>query len=230
MRAKRCAITLICSVFAAGWSCESRGETWDFSYGYDSVFSPNAEDYTVGLVNTFKHDEGDSKFYQPHPANLDEAVITMRFDFPEATEDAHLTARIATYTWWFGEGWGRLYGSKDGSNWEQLMYAPPPESEGGEYWKYDDLLPTSLLGGKELWFQAVLDCTNTSGVTAPWSRATAQFSRGVAGDGIDAFHLNVNLVPEPSTLVLLTIGAAGLLVCGLRRRRRSSEGSASQSV
>ncbi|NIP22687.1 MAG: PEP-CTERM sorting domain-containing protein [Phycisphaerae bacterium] len=205
----------VCAMLLAVWPCCARA-TWDFSYGYDTVFSANAEDYTLSMVNVFKHDEGLAKFYQPNPENLDEAFITMRFDFPQAISEAHLTACIATYRWWFGRGWGSLYGSKDGSNWEYLIFAQSPEQEGGLYWKYDNILPASLLGGTELWFKVLLDCTNTSGTTQPWARATAQFGRGEAGDGIDAFRLNVNYVPEPTAILLLGLPALALL-----RKRRS---------
>jgi uncharacterized repeat protein (TIGR03803 family) len=43
---------------------------------------------------------------------------------------------------------------------------------------------------------------------------------GAYGDGT-VFAVNLNPTPEPSTLVLLGVGAIGLVGYGLRRRRRS---------
>ena len=76
-------------------------------------------------------------------------------------------------------------------------------SDGGIDYLYDDALPAGLLGETDLWIRAVLDATNTSGTTAPWARATAQWCRSLEGDGVDVFQLHVDLVPEPATAVLL---------------------------
>lgn len=193
-------------------------EIWDFSYGYDNVYSANANDYDFSVSNAIKANEGGvTSYYQPAAGNLDPAVITKKFSFANATQDAHLWAGISTFNWWYGEGHGYVYASKDGLNWDELTYVGPPQPNGANYSGFNDYLPSSVLGGTELWVKVVINSTNTSSYPSnPAYRNTAQHSRGYA-DGNDSFHLDVKLIPEPGTLILLITG--GVLILCLRTGR-----------
>lgn len=198
-------------------SSAAKGEViWDFSYGYDDVYASDANDYDFSVTNALKYDEGVVSYYQPAAGNLNPAVIIKKFSFANTTEEANLFAGISTFKWWYGEGEGWVYASKNGSTWVELKYVGPPETSGGaNYSGFNGSLPASVLGGTDLWVKVEINSTNTSGNnTAPF-RNTAQHTRAY-DDGVDSFTLDVNLTPEPATMSLLALG--GLAV--LRKRHR----------
>jgi len=206
--------TLIITVIAAIMTLASPALAdvmWDFSYSYDYVFSANADDYLVSAVNAAKVNESGTYYYQPAGGNPGE--ITYKFTFDDVTTDGHLWASISMFHWSFGHGEGWIYASKDGLAWEQLAYAPTPPFGQATWGGFNSFLPLSVLGSDELWVKAVISTSNTFG-----TRNTAQHSRGYA-DGNPSFQLDIDIAPEPGTMILLAAG--GLAILKRRRRRRS---------
>jgi len=186
-------------------------QNWDFSLSYQNVYSTNALNYVTEQVNMQMTSEGDITYWNP-VNNGAEARLTQKFSFTQPTSSAFLHMNYI-YIANFGGGSygsGSLWGSKNGSDWLQLVDAPTPSSIAAGY-NYDGMLPESLMGNRDLWIQARL---NTSG----WN-IMAQFLRYDVGWRTDnAFDLKVALAPEPSALSLLAVGFGGL---ALVRRRRS---------
>ena len=191
-------------------------EPFEYTYAIDSVTTiPIDSALTMNTTNAVITDEGVTAYFQPVGGNLNEAIIDFHFSFDDAVAEGQLFANFAFFHWWYGEGWGWLHGSKNGTDWTTLIgpMGPPPENA-GMYPAFDDVLPASMLGGTDLYFKAVIDNTNTSGNSSNPFRNTAQFLRS-SPDGTDNFLLEVNFVPEPLTVGLLSVGAIGML------RRRS---------
>jgi hypothetical protein len=190
---------------------KSEAESWDFQFGFQNVFSPNASDYVVEQNNITTTSEGGNGVSYWNPINAGtEATLIQEFTFPGPTTEIFLNATIATYN--FGGGYvgsGSLWGSTDDVNWVLLENAPTPPYPGYPFgWSstYDSDLPTSLLGANHIYIQAQLN-------TPTWD-ILAQFSRtGQTGNpnASDIFNLDANYtissVPDAmSTLSLLAIG------------------------
>ena len=173
-----------------------KANAWDFEFGYRNVFSPGAMTYVVEQSNMTRTSEGNITYWNP-AANGQEARLTQKFVFAQPTVDAFLNINYI-YIANFGGGTygsGELLGSKDGTNWIQLVNAPMPSIIAAGYgWSTN--LPAALLGSRELWIQARM-------VSQGWN-IMAQFLRyDSAGRTDNAFDLKVNFTSiELPTLTL----------------------------
>jgi hypothetical protein len=184
---------------------------WDFQFGFNNTFSPNALNYVVQQQNIEQTSEGPSSSCYWNPINNGSpAILTQEFTFPGPTTEIFLNATIATYNFGGSEfGYGSIWGSKDGANWTLLENAPTPSYPGypyGDRSTYQADLPSSLLGANQIYIQVQL---NTSEYNI-----MAQFSR-TGNNGInpgDIFDLDANYsVPEPSA-AMFAIGWLALLL------------------
>lgn len=121
-------------------------------------------------------------------------------------------ARVSPFD--FGSSWGQawIYGSRDGVDWELLVDGSARGTQtyiwgtGVDETPAD--LPTTLLGGTEVWVKAVLrtfNSPNSSYSMSQWARAS---SADVYKDyRLDVFsiELNSSAVPEPHTWSLLCL-------------------------
>lgn len=200
------------TVLIAGFSIFSfKSEAnWDFQFGYQNVFSPNALDYVVQQQNIERTSEGGNGVTYWNPINAgSEAILTQEFTFPGPITQIFLNATIATYNFGGNEvGNGSLWASTDDVNWVLLENAPTPPYPGypiGTSSTYDSDLPTSLLGANQIFIQAQLN-TPTWDILAQFSRTGDSFNPNAS----DVFDLNANYATESvpdamSTLSLLTI-------------------------
>ena len=200
---------IVMAAIAVSAASASGSVVWDFTYEYDNVFSANADDYVHSVTNAGKVNESGTYYYQPLSGNTDPGVILYKFSFSEITEGAHLQAGISTFNWTPNSGEGWLYASNNGSDWTELTYVGPPAPSTAHYGGYNSFLLPSVLGTKELWVKAELD------TSVSYSRNTSQFSRGYANDS-PSFKVEVDLAPEPGTMMLLAAGGLAIL----KRRRR----------
>jgi hypothetical protein len=180
-----------------------------FFYSYTNVFQPEADTYLVGQTNAQKINEGIVKYYAPIALDTP-ASLTYHFALANTITSATLKAHIASYNFGAGsQGFGSLWGSKDGSSWQLLMDAPTPGGIAAGYF-YDQALPEDLLGDTDIWIQARIQ---SSGLDI-----MSQFSRTDDTVPSEVFQFSAETVPEPSTYALLLLSGAGAL-WALKRRK-----------
>ena len=129
---------------------------WDFTHSYQTVYASNALDYVIEQTNIMRYSEGFITYWKPKVNDL-EASLTKKFAFPQNAVWGYLQMDyiyVANFnTNQFGSG--SLWGSKDGTNWIQLLDAPRPSAIASRN-IYATTLPSSLMGGTELWLQSRL--------------------------------------------------------------------------
>ena len=162
---------------------------YEYSYSYNV---PSAEvsnpHLSVSINGMYVQDEGDFIYWRP---NQPTGTITYHFNFQNNIASAKLLSRITTFNWSYGEGYGFLYASTNGIDWQDLLAVTPPAL--GEYNMgiYNEVLPETLTGSKDLWIQVVLYSLNREGERV--SANTSQFSRAWPERYPDSkmFELNV---------------------------------------
>jgi hypothetical protein len=178
---------------------------WDFSFGFKHINETGAESYLVSTSNVRKYSEWQSPplTYWGPTANGVDGALTYRFLASQPIRAARLKTGTDTYNFpWpgyfgSGKGWSSIWGSKDGSSWVQLMDNPMPTDNVGRWMAYDQLLPSNLLGGTELWIQIRLRVTEAPNS----SYTTAQFARGSSANSHRIFEVKLDydgLIPETS--------------------------------
>ena len=194
---------------------------WDFSYGYQTVYSPNADTYIVDQQNVTKISEWQSPpiTYWGPSGNGVQGVLTSRFDFSAPTTEVFLNASLTSFNWIGGAGSGygssSLWGSTDGSSWQLLLDDPtPPNGTGGVAMTYSQDVPASLLGGTSFWLQVRMQEASDYSIAAD-----GQFGRADGSAPGNIFELDAMLAPEPSSLGLGLLGASMALAGVLRRKR-----------
>jgi len=174
----------------------SADEDYDFSYiikdPYDAsalsniVSSSNAVLETEPNYNYWKSDIGGT-----YRVNTTPGLIDLYFNFPTKVETAHLSTGVYTFHWSYSEGHAYLHGSVDGTVWEQLAEATPPEYSGYNYGGYNDFLPDTMVGTNDLWFRAELYSYGSSASYGGVYTNTAQFLRYDRNRDSTTFKLNV---------------------------------------
>ena len=178
---------------------------WDFSFGFSNINEAGAETYLTATSGVRKYSEWQSPplTYWGPTANEVDGALTYRFPASQPIRAARLNASIESYNFpWpgyfgSGKGWSSIWGSKDGSSWVQLMDNPMPTDNVGRWMAYDQLLPSNLLGGTELWIQIRLRVTEAPNS----SYTTAQFGRGSSANSQRIFEVKLDydgLIPETS--------------------------------
>jgi hypothetical protein len=210
--------------FFAGLSgvTATHADTWDFTYGYNTVYDSNADEYVVSQDNVIKADVGDSPpYYAYQPSSIGvPGSVTYRFTFAKPTQAATLQASLASfYCSDAYNGASSLWASKDGVNWQLLLDdpVPPPIYWGyGSFLTYNQELPSSLLGSDSLWVQGRMESWGVTSYLAQFSRAQYPIDSPTPNP---VFQIQVNTVPEPSTITLLCAAAVGLCAYGWRKWR-----------
>jgi hypothetical protein len=178
---------------------------WDFSFGFSNINEDGAETYLTATSGVRKYSEWQSPplTYWGPTANGVDGALTYRFPASQPIRAARLKTGTDTYNFpWpgyfgSGKGWSSIWGSKDGSSWVQLMDNPMPTDNVGRWMAYDQLLPSSLLGGTDLWIQIRLRVTEAPNS----SYTTAQFARGSSANSQRIFEVKLDydgLIPETS--------------------------------
>jgi hypothetical protein len=178
---------------------------WDFSFGFSNINEAGAETYLTATSGVRKYSEWQNPpatYWGPTSNGID-ASLTYRVTGLKKIRAARLKTGTDTYNFpWpgyfgSGKGWSSIWGSKDGSSWVQLMDNPMPTDNVGRWMAYDQLLPSNLLGGTELWIQIRLRVTEAYNS----SYTTAQFGRGSSANSQRIFEVKLDydgLIPETS--------------------------------
>jgi hypothetical protein len=203
-----------------------RAQTYSFTYGYTTVNDSNAEQYIIGMSNVQIVDEpppsegGDgAEYWGPTEDNVT-GLLTSEFTFSAPTSEIFLNAQLASFNFGPGvTGSSSLYGSTDGLTWTLLLDNPTPTSV-DSYAYYDQDVPSTLLGTTTFFLQARLLESQPIG-----GDSLAQFSRGAPGNTQDAFDLDANVVPEPTTCALCIAGCV-IVAYGQRARYRGKRNTA----
>ena len=163
---------------------------YNYSYSYKIPSVDTSDPYLSLSVNgMFVQDEGDFIYWRP---NQPTGTLIYQFTLPNNIATAKLYARITTFTWGYGEGYGFLYASKDGVNWEDLLSVTPPAYSEYTMGTYNEELPAAVTGTNKLWIKVVLYSLNRDGERV--SANTSQFSRAWPERYPDSkiFELKVN--------------------------------------
>ncbi|WP_279247206.1 VPLPA-CTERM sorting domain-containing protein [Candidatus Litorirhabdus singularis] len=203
---------------------------FDFSYSYSNPYDSNAQTYIHSVTNATLYSESTVRAYIPVTGGATEGattpgVITYKFDFgTETVAAANVRTNNPTFHWAYSEGHNYFYGSKDGATWVELLNVTTPAygaaNSGGLY----DALPTSLLGGTELWFKAELFSFGSNVVCCGASgRNTAQHSRYDINQSptTETFKLEVVYVPQVPLPAAAWLFGSALLGLGAMKRKRN---------
>jgi hypothetical protein len=177
--------------------------SWDFTFGYKTVFDSNALEYVVQQQNIERTDEGNGVTYWNPINNGEEAILTQEFTFPRPTTEIFLNV-YDLYIANFGGGdygSGALLASTNGTNWVLLLNAPTPAGISVGY-SYETNLPSSLLGSTQIWIQIQLETTG-------WD-IMAQFRQ--CCDTNMAFVLDANYTPHVNFVKAFTLDYSNLLI------------------
>jgi hypothetical protein len=159
----------------------------NFRFSFVKVYDEGADTY---LHNTYvaqkiTHSNG-ATAWRPSLTTAS-SHITYKFSFPGNTSSAY--SKITTTNWKFNtdnRGHSSAWVSQDGSSWTNLFSNPVPETEGStpQTMTFDDLLPSTVLGAKDLYIQIRL-----------WSAGTtnnAQFAVASSTSSQENFIIDVN--------------------------------------
>ena len=159
----------------------------NFRFSFAKVFDEGADTY---LHNTYvaekiTHSNG-ATAWRPKLKTAS-SHITYKFSFPGNTSSAY--SKITTTNWIFNtdnRGHSSAWVSQDGSSWTNLFSNLVPETEGStpQTMTFDDPLPSTVLGAKDLYIQIRL-----------WSAGTtnnAQFAVASSTSSQENFIIDVN--------------------------------------
>jgi hypothetical protein len=177
----------------------SAGQTSDFNYSYQDVFSTNAEAFIVKRENVRKYREWQEPpvTYWGPIASGKPGILTMKFDFPSGAREMFLKARLTAFNWrdiygYYGSS--SLWASKDGTSWQMLLDCPPPLT-GDDHIRdltYNQPLPATFAGAESVWLQARMQEWNEHGRVV----GQGQFSRNNPETLEEVFQLRARLGPN----------------------------------
>ena len=173
----------ISSIFFLLLISTSLSFAYDFSYTINNPSSSTADDYIVSTTNAVLKTEANYVYWKQDvgAATMDGAepgTIIYHFALPKPVAEAKLYIRTTTFHWTYSKGHSFIYASTDGSNWIKLVEATPPVDNGDyNFQSYNDLLPSSFSGSKNIWLKVELNSYGSSASSGGAMTNTAQHSR-----------------------------------------------------
>jgi hypothetical protein len=167
---------------------------WKYSSSNPKLTNPK---YIVKSENVEVVYESPVYYWKPKKGGKNKGdnpgIIVYRFKWEENTVGARLYLYMPTFHWSYSRGHNKLYGSKDGRTWMELMDVKPPEFGKASSGLYDKNLPDHLLGGKELWLKVELDSYGPQAKYGSAMTNTAQLCRYNIKTKNETFRLEVQL-------------------------------------
>ncbi|MBM4012553.1 MAG: hypothetical protein FJ286_14445 [Planctomycetes bacterium] len=159
-----------------------------FSFGFKHVNQVGADSYLVDSTGMRKYSEWQNPpiTYWGPAANNAEGRLVYKFPFSMPTSSMRLLAHSPSWDFFnepggYGRGASALEVSKDGSNWISLRNSLEPRQWGVD-WTYNEALPSTVLGGNELWVRMrfyVESAPNSSYTDAQFGRSTSAATANV---------------------------------------------------
>lgn len=178
---------------------------WDWQYSYGHPGGQDGKRYLFSVDNAEVVFEDPVYYWKPALGAVKQGerpgVIVYRFGWERPLADARLFIYLPTFHWAYSKGHNKLFGSRDGIDWIDLLDVQPPEFGGVNNGTYDQQLPEWLLGGNELWLKVQLDSYGPKAHQYPVAANTAQLNRYQKGSTADTFRLEVNFAPSTSSAV-----------------------------
>lgn len=188
----------ISSIFFLLLISTSLSFAYDFSYTINNPSSSTADDYIVSTTNAVLKTEANYVYWKQDvgAATMDGAepgTIIYHFALPKPVAEAKLYIRTTTFHWTYSKGHSFIYASTDGSNWIKLAEATPPVDNGDyNFQSYNDLLPSSFSGSKNIWLKVELNSYGSSASSGGAMTNTAQHSRHDIAQNGKTLQLDVN--------------------------------------
>lgn len=177
-----------------------RPGSWDWKYAYGHPGDKGAGQYIVKTENAEVFFEDPVYYWKPGTGGVKQGakpgVIVYRFSWDKTATAARLFINMPTFHWSYSRGHNKLYGSRDGAAWVELMDVPPPAFGKASSGVFDQNLPDRLLGGKELWIKVELDAFGPGVGRGRAFANTAQANRYQKDSNTDTFRLEVRLAPK----------------------------------
>jgi subtilisin family serine protease/alpha-tubulin suppressor-like RCC1 family protein/uncharacterized membrane protein len=171
------------------------GEGKTFFHGFKHVMDKSADQYLVEKSNLRTYSEWQTPpvTYWGPTSNNNPATLTYKYSFGYPLLSAKVRIPLASFN--FGnnraQGSSSAWASKDRKNWTLLLNNPVPNRI-DSYKVFEDLIPSSLLGGKELYIQIRLQVSNAPNS----SYTTAQFARSTSNSKNYQFYIEANCSSE----------------------------------
>ncbi|HPL64192.1 MAG TPA: WG repeat-containing protein [Syntrophales bacterium] len=177
-----------------------RPGSWDWKYAYGRPGDKGAGQYIVKTENAEVFFEDPVYYWKPGTGGVKQGakpgVIVYRFRWDKTAAAARLFINLPTFHWAYSRGHNKLYGSRDGAAWVELMDVPPPAFGKASSGVFDRNLPDRLLGGKELWLKVELDAFGPGVGRGRVFANTAQANRFQKGSNAETFRLEVRFAPK----------------------------------
>jgi hypothetical protein len=171
-------------------------KAWDWRYAYGHPGGQDGKRYLFSVNNAEVVFEDPVYYWKPSLGDVRQGgrpgEIVYRFSWERPLADARLYIYLPTFHWAYSKGHNKLFGSRNGTDWIELLNVEPPKFGGVNNGIYDQHLPERLLGGKELWLKVQLDAYGPQAHQYPVAANTAQLNRYQKGSTADTFRLEVN--------------------------------------
>jgi hypothetical protein len=170
----------------------------DFALPYGNPADPRALAFVTSTTNALIADEGVVRYWRPMVGGetfetTTPGVITHHFGFDRPVVGGRLRFRLAVWHFSYSQGRAFLFGSTNGTTWQQLSEVPPADSGQARGGGWDGPLPEMFLGATDIWLEARLYSYGPSASRGGIYCNTAQFSRWDPRQTFNTFELEVDL-------------------------------------
>ncbi|MFM1942070.1 MAG: hypothetical protein RI897_1052 [Verrucomicrobiota bacterium] len=148
-------------------ACAQDAAPWDWEYLNWSAFDDNGQQYVVEKTSVARITLGELTFWAPQMHSVP-SRLTQRFAFTNSIAEASLQIPIIQVGRNANNESGSIsvWASRNGTDWEQLLDAPPPPLPQlhqlvavSHTYSYNQTLPPHLTGTRELWLQIRMTTT-----------------------------------------------------------------------